>query len=204
VALDRYGLHGAEAYRKPGLSPTFGDCAVRMIRAAMGVSRARIKPPIASAYLSPCQTEEAPMFAKIQTIQNLVAETAKFAGVGAAFALSLGMSVGQAQASQIQPNNQRVSFYSADFAYGDVAAASNDIKTLYPAGIASIDRVVHDLQHAGATCILVDGQATAVCVRHDSLIKEELAVPETWTVRVSARTDGVVSNIDLTQSLGGH
>jgi hypothetical protein len=127
-------------------------------------------------------------------------EVAKLFGLGAVAAVSLGLSAAQSHASTIQP--QHVSFYSDAFAYGHVNKARADLKAMYPAGAARVETVVDDLQRAGATCSL-DGAAGFACVRHDSLIQQELATPETWTVRVSANADGLVSKIDLSQSLGG-
>ena len=137
------------------------------------------------------------MTTKTINLQNQVFEAAKFFVMGAAAVIALG-AASQSHAAEAK----HVSFYSDAFVYGDVDAARATLKTLYPTGAVRIETVIDDLQRAGATCS-VDGAAGIFCVRHDQLIQQELATPETWTVRVDASADGVVSNIDLSQSLGG-
>jgi hypothetical protein len=137
------------------------------------------------------------MTTKTFNLQNQVFEAAKFFAMGAAAVVALGAAT-QSHAAEAK----HVSFYSDAFAYGHVNAARTNLRALYPAGVARIETVVDDLQRAGANCS-VDGAAGFSCVRHDQLIQQELATPETWTVRINATADGVVSSIDLSQSLGG-
>ncbi len=140
------------------------------------------------------------MTTKTLNMPNMMFEAAKLFSLGAAAAVSLGLSAAQSHASTLK--TQHVSFYSDAFVYGDIDAARANLKALYPTGATRVETVVNDLQRAGATCSL-DGAAGFACIRHDALIQQELATPETWTVRVSANADGVVSKINLSQSLGG-